>query len=139
MKTRSNRLYIDPETNRYYLEIKRRFNVLQLSNSDLFSLALAVGRYYNVKTPLNKKKAFIRFETISSELLAMIDLLAINEYGVNNQEFFDTPIFGFDLAEEYANAGIKILFEKVYSSNQDFDEFLFETIFDLYDDMDLKS
>ena len=73
-----------------------------------------MGYYYGVKKPLNRKVAYIRYETITQDLLTIIDLLAINEFGGDNPDLFDDPILGFDLAEEYANAGIKILVEKIY-------------------------
>ena len=138
MKTRSNRLYIDPETKKYYHDIKMNYSSLKLRNSDVFSLALAMGYYCGVKKPLDRKIAYIRFETITLELLAMIDLLTLYEFGDSNQELFDNPILGFDLAEEYANAGIKILVEKIYNSNEDIDSFLYNTIFELYEDIDFK-
>ena len=138
MKTRSNRLYIDPETKKYYSDIKRKYDNLKLSNSDLFSLALSMGYYYGVKKPLNRKVAYIRYETITQDLLTIIDLLAINEFGGDNPDLFDDPILGFDLAEEYANAGIKILVEKIYDSNEHLDLFLFKAISELYDGIDFE-
>lgn len=133
MKTRSNRLFIDPETKKYYSDIKRNFSSLKLSNSDLFAMAMAMGYYFGVKKSLDRRVSYIRFETIPSNLIAMIDLLTINEFGDNNQELFDNPILGFDLAEEYANAGIEILVEKIYNSSNDFDLFLFTTMLKLYE------
>lgn len=136
METRSNRLFIDPDTRQYYSDIKMKYGDLKLSNSDLFSLALAMGCLYNIKKPLDRKVGFIRYETIPEDLLALIDLLAIDEFGGDNQELLDNHLLGFDLAEEYANAGIKILIEKIY--DYDFDPFLFKSILDLYDGIDFE-
>ena len=138
MKSRTKILYIDPETKPYYDDIRRIYKRLKLSNSDLFSLALAFGRYYDIKKPLDRKVGYIRLENVSKNLLALIDLLFINEFEDYNQEFFENPIFGFDLAEEYANAGIKILIEKIHDSNEDFESFLFKKMLNLYNNVDFE-
>lgn len=133
----TNRLYIDLETRGDYSKLRDAFSI-RVSNSQLFSLALTIGYYYNVKKPLIKRDSFIRYETISSDLFSVIMLLAINEYGSDNTVWIENPIELFGMAEQYANAGIEILIEKL-SSDLSLDKFLTSITLELYGSVDFKS
>lgn len=137
MFRQDGRLYIDLETRELYSKVKNQFYNSRISNSEVFSLALATGYYYGIKEPLHKKTGFIRHETINYDLFSIILLLGIDEYGVNN-EWVNNPLDLFDMAEEYANAGIKILMEIVEDNENDLEEFLTSTIFKLYDSIDFN-
>jgi len=65
-------------------------------------------------------------------------LVAIKEYGEEYIKELDNPLELFDMAEEYANAGIEILMKKIrYDS--DLENFLISNIMRLYGDNDFNS
>ena len=138
MARTNGRLNIDIETKQFYSKIKNKYSSLRLTNSQLFSLALTMGYYKGIKKPLNKKMGFIRHETIPTDLFSVIMLVCMDEYGVNDDEWIDNPLILLDLAEEYANAGIRMLMELMDNYDSTLDEFLSLTILELYNDIDFE-
>ena len=136
MVRQNYRLGIDSETIEYYSRLRQEFSSIKLYNSQLFSLALTIGYCHGVRKPLNKRMEYIRHETIPSDLFSIIILLGIDVYGVDG-EWVNNPLVLFDLAEEYANAGIEILMEKC----KDFslEEYLTSVILELYNSTDFNS
>ena len=131
MARTSDRLFIETGKRAYYNIIKERYSHLKLTNSELFTLALVIGYVNGIKMPLIKKTGFIRHVALPVDFFSIMILLAIDEYGIDNTDWVNNPLILFDLAEEYANAGIDIL--RVYSEQADFDleEFLTSNILDL--------
>lgn len=138
MTRTSDRLFIDKETKKYYDFIKKEYSHLNLTNSDLFKLALIIGYNNGLKKALNRKIAFILHRTIPTDFFSIIILLAIKEYGVD-EEWINNPLNLFDLAEQYANAGIEILMENIKHYDFNLDDFLTSNILELYSDVDFKS
>ncbi|MBE6500237.1 MAG: hypothetical protein E7Z80_06820 [Methanobrevibacter thaueri] len=137
MVRRNKRLGIDLETRPYYSKLKD-ISFARLTNSQLFSLAFTVGYLNGFKKPLTKRFDIIRHETIPLDLFSIIMLVAIKEYGEEYIKELDNPLELFDMAEEYANAGIEILMKKIrYDS--DLENFLISNIMRLYGDNDFNS
>ena len=132
----SNRLFIDKLNRGDYFRIRNEFKHLKLTNSDIFSLALALGFQQGIKKPLNSKFAIVRYESIPSDLLSIMMLFAIKEFGDVN-EWIDNPLIIFDLAEEYSNAGIEILME-LYGEDS-LEDYLMKSILDLNEAYDFQS
>lgn len=137
MVRQNKRLGIDLETRAYYSKLKH-ISPVSLSNSQIFSLAFAVGYLYGYRMPLTKRFDIVRQESIPLDLSSMIMLVAIKEYGEEYIKELDNPLELFDMAEEYANAGIEILNEKI-SDNSDLENFLISNIVELYDANDFNS
>lgn len=138
MTRTSDRLFIDTETRKYYNFIKKEYPHLNLTNSDLFTLALVIGYNNGLKKALNRKMAFILHGTIPANLFSIIILLAIDEYGLD-KEWINNPLNLFDLAEQYANAGIEILMENSKHYDFNLDDFLTTNILELDAKVDFKS
>ena len=135
----NSRLYIDKDSRPMYSFIRKKSS-LTLINSQIFLIALSIGYYYGAKKPLTKKHAFINYETAPIDLFSIIMLLAIDEYGEDIDKWINNPLDLFDLAEEYANAGIEILMKEV-ESHHDFEleEFLTPIIVKLYENVDFET
>jgi hypothetical protein len=82
-------------------------------NKDIFLLALAMGYRENV-TPskLKKKIGYILVKYFSQEEMAILYALAVEKEGL---DIVKEPKKVFQIAEEYANLGLNILYEKVNS------------------------
>ena len=139
MDIKTRRLNIDAETRVFYLEIRNKYSNLKLTNSKLFSLALTIGYQNGMREKLIKKEGFIRYKTIDSDLFSIMFLLAINEFGVDSDVWIQDPMIIFDAAEEYANAGIKILGELVKDYSFDLEDYLLSNIFEVYDESKIQS
>ena len=137
MVRRNNKLHIDSETRICYSKIKQNYSHLRLTNSQLFSLALAIGYQKGIKSSLNKKIAFIRHETVPTDLFSLIFLFDIDEYG-EDEKWINEPLILFDLAEEYANTGIKILMQIMENQDSNLEEFLTSNILKLCDTINLE-
>lgn len=138
MNRSSNRLYIEVESRAFYSKFKKYCSGLRVLNSEIFSLALALGYQSNIKKPLERKVGFIRYETISQELYSLMILIAIDEFG-DDYSWINNPLDMFDIAEEYANAGIEILMDLISDFDIDFDSFLIENMVSTNDKIDFKS
>ena len=138
MNRSNNRLYIEVESRTFYSKFKKYCSGLRLLNSEIFSLALALGYQSNIRKPLKRKVGFIRYETISQELYSLMILIAIDEFG-DDYSWINNPLDMFDIAEEYANAGIRILMDLISDFDNDFDSFLIENILSAYEQIDFQS
>ena len=65
-------------------------------------------------------------------------LIAIDEFG-DDYSWVNNPLDMFDIAEEYANAGIRILMDVISDFDNDFDSFLIENILSAYEQIDFQS
>ena len=137
MVNRSGGLYIDAETRAIYFGIREKYSNLKLTNSDIFSLALAMGYLNDEKKQLIRKNAFIRHETIPTNLFSQMILIAISEFGENSDEWINDPFIILSIAEEYANGGIMILERFLQDYETDLAKELSQIILKLDEDYEL--
>lgn len=124
---------IDAGTRIIYDKIKHKCNT-NVYNYQIFSLALAFGYNRGVRIQLSKKDRYIRLSSINRDLDSLIWLIAIDEFGEKLD--FENNVEIYEVAEEYANAGIMII-EDYLSDEFDFNKFLEKTLFELFNKNDL--
>jgi hypothetical protein len=88
-------------------------NVLQFKErdrKDQFIFAMAIGFANSIKHPLAVKESFFRTEYLRPEDAALIRAIALHEHGI---EILADNEKVFQVAEEYAHAGIKLLVDEL--------------------------
>ena len=83
-------------------------------NKDYFLLALAFGYANELRAPIEKRASggFFRAETMSPEDWMIIKSVAIEE---ESEDILKEPEEVFNIVEEYAHGGIKLLVEQLKS------------------------
>lgn len=109
-----DRLFVDKKDLELYKRSKSEDMFRDKDNKDLFILAMAYGYKNNVKRALEAREGYVRTEYLKAEDLALINGLAISTESV---ETLSTPERVFQLAEEYAHAGIRLLVDKIESGS----------------------
>lgn len=129
-----DRFGISKKNKKLYDKLKARDSPFTTKeNSDLFMAALMVG-YYEVKKPmeLQVKLGYAQKTTFSDKDLSIINSIAVKEEGsldvlLNKSKVVIT-------AEQYANAGIELLVDKVF--NGEYGDFLRRLESDLVDEFE---
>lgn len=125
-----DRLSIEKIDKDKYEKLKDESIFKDIDNKDLFIFAMAYGYSKNVYKSLDSKEGFVRTEYLKKEDLALINSLAIEKGSI---EIIGSPEKTFQLAEQYANGGIKLLIEKINSIQYgSFDKYLEKDEFELY-------
>ena len=115
-----SRIKVESSKYQLFMELKDHFS--KAYNSDVFALALAYGYKLGIKQPISSKEAFIAAPSVSDELKSMIFLVGISEFGSNHiNELVENPVLMYEAAEEYANAGIDVLYREFEDVGSDFD------------------
>ncbi len=106
------KVYIDEETHDIYKKLKEEYKLF-LTMKDLFLTAAAVGFYFKKKEPLKKRKDIFTKNIFDKEKeIPFIYMLAIADR--EDKEAVNIDVL--EVAEEYANAGIKILADLLKNS-----------------------
>lgn len=106
-------LSIDGTTDRgLYDEIQKEV-FLEASNKDQFLFAMAFGFKHKTREKLTQRYSFFRAEYMGPQDEALIDALAVAETG--SEDVLADRARVYQIAEEYAHAGIKLLRDEVTS------------------------
>ena len=96
------------------------FNFKGVMQIDPFLLAFALGVTYGDRNPISKKENNISVGAMSDKQKWMI--LATQILATNDIDFLSDEREAYQIAEEYANAGIKILKSKMSQAGDNFPE-----------------
>ena len=112
------RIYIEKNDLMRYRVLREKLgkNVL---NVDVFSLAMVYGYMNNLRIPLKRKEGLFRTISARDNFYSLVTLLYINEKDEFPKNFNDLSE-AVIIAQEYANGGLKLLEEKVYTDEYDF-------------------
>ena len=108
-----DRLYIDKEDRLCYQKAEEE-NVVNFRNKnqkEQFLLAMAIGFENNQKRELKTRDGFFFSDNLGPEGRTLINALAIHEHGSADILADEKKVF--DIAEQYASAGIRILTDSI--------------------------
>jgi hypothetical protein len=108
-----DRLYIDKEDRPYYQKAEEE-NIVNFKNKnqkEQFLLAMAIGFENNQKRELKAREGFFFSDNLGPEGRTLINALAIHEHGSADILADEKKVF--DIAEQYASAGIRILADSI--------------------------
>jgi len=108
-----DRLYIDKEDRPYYQKAEEE-NILNFKNKnqkEQFLLAMAIGFENSQRRELKTREGFFFSDNLGSEGRTLINALAIREHGSADILADEKKVF--DIAEQYASAGIRILADSI--------------------------
>lgn len=108
-----DRIHIDKKDRELYEVLKSEEIFKDRENKDLFVISMAYGFKNRIKEGIEKKEGFVRVEYLSGWDLALINAVAM--YDTNSVEVISNKEEVFKIAEEYAHAGVKLLFDKINS------------------------
>ena len=110
-----DRLYIENSDRVLYEELEKEiFNSPDLKErKNQFFFALAIGFKSEIRQPLNSKDGFFRSEYLQPRDSALLDAIAI--YSTDDVDVITDRDMVFNIAEEYAHAGIRLLHDNVKS------------------------
>jgi dnd system-associated protein 4 len=80
-------------------------------NKEQFLFAAAIGFKNKVKRPLDAREGFVRTSYLLPEDEALIDSIAL--FDVGSVDILSDRAAVFSIIEEYAHAGIKLLYDEV--------------------------
>jgi hypothetical protein len=105
------------------------------TRKEQFLFAMAIGFKNRVKRPLNAREGFFLAKDMRSEDEALIDAVAI--YDTGSADALSNRETVFRIAEEYAHAGIRLLYDSATSGQPgSFCKKLEVELFDLLHDLD---
>lgn len=106
------------------------------SRKEQFLFAMTIGFKNKVKRALKTKNGFFLIKDMRPEDEALLNVVAI--YDTNSVEVLSNKEEVFKIAEEYAHAGVKLLYDKIESTQSGTFEKQFEKeLFDIYKELDL--
>ena len=137
-----DRLHIDKEDRKLYDELDKE-NMLKFKDKggrrtrkEQFFFAMVIGFKNKIKMGLETKEGFFNTRDMRIDDEALIDAIAINDN--NSVDVLANREEVFQIAEEYAHAGIKLLHNKINSTQLgSFDKQFEKEILDIYKDLDL--
>lgn len=116
MPTTPDRVYIDKEDRSLYEKIENENIFKEKTRKEQFLFAMAIGFENDIKQPLSNKESSGLFllKDLGPEDKALINAVALHES--NSIEVLADKGKVFKIAEEYAHAGIKLLVDKIEST-----------------------
>lgn len=115
MAEEGDRVYIDLDDRPKYHQLENEhFFKNNKENKELFLFAMAVGFKYDRPLPINKREGYILYIRFTPEEMALINAVAF--YHTDDIKILNSKQAAFKIAEEYANAGIKIITDELNSS-----------------------
>lgn len=108
-----DRFYIDKEDRPYYNKVIEE-NVVNFKNKnqkEQFLLAMAIGFENDQKRELKTRDGFFFSHDLGAEDRTLINALAIHKRG--SADILTNEKEVFDIAEQYASAGIRILADSI--------------------------
>lgn len=110
-----DRVFIEKEDKEKYNKIQENSFFQGHTNSQLFLFTLCFGLQNGAeRLPLKNKLGYFRLDSMKEEEEVLFKVLAVFE--TQSVEVLDDPKNIYNIAEEYANFGIKILFEELEST-----------------------
>jgi len=133
-----DRLYIDKSDRKLYDKVSDEvFGGQKEERKEQFLFAMAYGFENKIKRPLKKKEGFIRKEYLRDEDIALMNAVALSDSG--SVEILDNKAKVFEIAEEYAHAGIKLIYAEVTSVEPgSFHKRFEKKLFDIYQKLAFK-
>jgi len=115
MSKERDRLYIDKDDRKLYDNIQKEEFFKGKTRKEQFILAIAFGFFNNVSKSLNNKESggFFLIKDLKLEDEAIIKSVAL--YKNEDLEILTKPEEYYQIAEEYAHAGIKLINDKINS------------------------
>lgn len=136
MEKAPDRLYIDESTRDLYEKIKDESIFKGKNRKEQFLFAMAVGFINKIKVPIKKTEGLFLVKDLKSEDEALINAIAI--YDKASIDVLSDKVQVYRIAEEYANGGIRILAEKVDSTQFGaFEKVLEKELFEMYKNITL--
>ena len=115
MPVEADRLSIEKLDRRSYEKLRdENFFVKNNRNKDLFLFAVAMGVYYNESKEIGKREGYILEDRLDPEDHALLKAVAL--YHTKDIGVLKSQQQVFKIAEEYANAGIKIIVDELESA-----------------------
>jgi len=111
MANEPDRIYIDKNDKAIYERIEKANIFNDKGNKDLFIYAMIIGFEQRLKEAVSSKLGFVRVDYFNDEDMALINSLAIIES--KDIDMISERKTVYQLAEEYAHAGLKILNDKL--------------------------
>jgi len=112
-----DRLNIDKKDRDLYNKLDQeeilRFKGGKRTRKEQFLLALSFGLKNNVSKPLNAKEGWFLTKDLNEEDKAILNSIAL--YNTKSVEVLNRKSEVFKIAEEYAHAGIRLLFDLMNS------------------------
>ncbi len=106
------------------------------TRKEQFLFAMAIGFKNKSKRPLETKEGFFLIKDMRPDEEALINSVAIAD--TDSLEVLSKKEDSFKIAEEYAHAGIKLLFDKIQSIQLgSFDKHFEKELLELYSELDL--
>jgi len=131
MSSIPDRLYIEESDRELYKKIEEAIDLFaKKTRKEQFIFAMAYGFSNKTRIPLKKKNDLFLAKDLKAEDEAIVNAIAICEKG--SLEIITDKNFTYSIAEEYAHAGIRLLYEKIESIEfgsfwKDFEKDLFES------------
>lgn len=138
-----DRLHIDKEDRKLYDELDKE-NMLKFKDNggrrtrkEQFIFSMVIGYKNTIKRPLDTKDGFFNTRDMRLEDEALINAIAINDN--NSVDVLANREEVFQIAEEYAHAGIRLLHDKIKSTQLggSFDKQFEKELIDIYKELDL--
>lgn len=130
-----DRLYIHKEDRKLYEKLDEE-KMLKRTRKEQFIFAMVFGYYNKIKRHLETREGFFLTKDMRLEDEALINAIAIN--ATDSVEILSNKEEVFKIAEEYAHAGIRLLYEKIKSTQFGSFEKQFEKeIVEIYQNLDL--
>ena len=120
MKNMPDRLYINKKDKDLYSQLLGKNGPFEgKDNKHIFMLSLAYGYKYGKKTDIVEREGMVRTEYLDKNEKSMIKAIGIAEKNSLNT-LIDKKLL-FNIAENYANTGLHILYEEAFSNGVNFD------------------
>lgn len=127
-----DRLFIGKEDVDTYKNISNESFFRNKSNKELFMIALAYGIKCDLKIELQEREEYVRREYLKQDDWAILHSIAFQELGL--EELTNIGEI-FNIAEQYAHGGIKLLKERLDSIHGSADKEFEVEIRDLYKEL----
>lgn len=113
MDKKPDRLYRDVTDKKLYTQLTEEV-FLNQQNKDQFLLVMAFGFHSGKRRQIQERDSggFVRVEYLTPEDEALIDAIAVFEEGI---DILNNESKVYEIAEEYAHAGIHLLYNEIES------------------------
>ncbi|MDO9044560.1 MAG: hypothetical protein Q7U35_04555 [Methanobacteriaceae archaeon] len=130
-----DRLFIEKDDREIYDRLKKINLFRKYDNKNLFLMAMVFGFHKKQFYPINNPDGFVRLSYLRDNEESLINALAV--YEINDLDILLNKKKVYLIAEEYANAGIKIIDKMISDSDEEFIEQLEYLLLEKYEDMDI--
>jgi len=114
-----DKFYVDEKVHKLFRDLvdERGSPFFGMQIKDVFIFAMSMGFASKSRSELNKKKDIADVDVFTDNQLALIKSIAVKAEG--KLEVLADDSKPMDIAEEYANGGIHILYEMVFKTKDD--------------------